>query len=159
MDIPIRIAPATPDDSGLIWRILERSIRSGCAIDHRNDARAVQAWIGQYGLRQIDTWLREPSLRLSLAWHGGKPVGIAMVSRGGDIGLCHVQPEFFHRGIGQALMADVERYLQQSGCRAARVWSTRTALEFYLHLGYRYGREAICMDGVKLTPLSKWLAD
>ena len=41
MDASIHICKATPADAGIISRIVERSIRVGCALDHRNDPRTV----------------------------------------------------------------------------------------------------------------------
>ncbi|BBP72022.1 hypothetical protein PHLH6_40260 [Pseudomonas sp. Seg1] len=37
MEAPICIRPAVLADVGIISRIIERSIRFGCALDHRND--------------------------------------------------------------------------------------------------------------------------
>jgi hypothetical protein len=37
MDAPICTFKATLADAGIISRIIERSIRVGCALDHRNE--------------------------------------------------------------------------------------------------------------------------
>jgi hypothetical protein len=44
MEASIQIRKATPADAGIISRIIDRSIRVGCALDHRNNPLTVATW-------------------------------------------------------------------------------------------------------------------
>ncbi|MER2103338.1 MAG: GNAT family N-acetyltransferase, partial [Pseudomonas atacamensis] len=47
MEAPVCIRPATLADTGIINRIVERSIRIGCALDHRNHPLLVSDWLNR----------------------------------------------------------------------------------------------------------------
>lgn len=158
MDAPIYIYAATPADSGIISRIIERSIRVGCALDHRNDPRLVNTWVRQQSAERINAWLVDPHFYLNIALLSDKPVGVGMAASSGDVTFCHVQPEWFRRGAGRALMADLEGWLRIRGRPGVALKSTRTGEAFYRHLGYRESAPALLHHGVKATPMHKSLA-
>ncbi|MFP3560781.1 GNAT family N-acetyltransferase, partial [Paraburkholderia sp. SIMBA_049] len=91
----------TSADAGIISRILERSIRVGCALDHRNDPRTVATWVQNKTIGHVQPWLADPRLYLNIALLHDKPVGVAMASISGKVAFCYVQPEWFRRGVGQ----------------------------------------------------------
>ncbi|MCP2071336.1 UNVERIFIED_ORG: GNAT superfamily N-acetyltransferase [Pseudomonas lini] len=159
MDTLIEISTASPSDAGIISRIAERSIRVGCAVEHRNDPRIVAAWTRNSALSQIQPWLVDPRLRLTLARLQGRPVGTAMASVNGRIAFCYVQPEWFRRGAGQALVRDIEAWLQARGVVQVRLNSTRTSHAFYRHLGFEQSAEAFAIGGVMAIAMHKPLID
>ena len=108
MEASIRTCQATPADAGIISRIIERSIRVGCALDHRNDPHIVATWIHNKTIEHIQPWLTDPRLYLNIALLHDKPVGVAMAATNGTLAFCYVQPEWFRRGAGQALVRDLE---------------------------------------------------
>ena len=89
MEASVHICKATPADAGIISRIIERSIRIGCAFDHRNDPQIVAAWTRNKSIEHIQPWLADPRLYLNLALLQDKPVGVAMAAVSGTIALCY----------------------------------------------------------------------
>ncbi|MFG6205992.1 GNAT family N-acetyltransferase [Pseudomonas retamae] len=158
MEVPICISPATPADAGIISRIIERSIRFGCALDHRNAPSLVSRWIGLQSADFISARLADPQFYLGMALLDDKPVGVGMAADGGQILLCHVQPESFRRGVGRALMADLEGWLRVRGDLHAQLDSTRTGQGFYHHLGYRNATAPRECHGLQVQPMYKPLA-
>lgn len=158
MEAPICIRPATLADAGIISRIIERSIRIGCALDHRNDPPRVSTWIAQQSADFIGARLADPHFYLCMALLADKPVGVGMAQASGDISLCYVQPESFRRGVGRALMQDLEGWLQVRGVAHADLNSTRTGRAFYRRLGYRESAPPVEYQGLQTLPMHKSLA-
>lgn len=159
MEAPIFIRPATLADVGIISRIIERSIRIGCALDHRNDPALVANWITQQSADLISARMADPQVYLNIALLHEKPVGAGMAQANGDVLFCHVQPEFFRRGVGRALMTDLEGWLRIRGAIHIQLNSTRTGEPFYRHLGYRESAPALNDKGLQTQPMSKPLSD
>ncbi|EUB82886.1 GNAT family N-acetyltransferase [Pseudomonas sp. GM30] len=155
MEASICICPAKPADAGLISRIIERSIRVGCALDHRNDPQQVSHWIGRQSADVISAHLADAHCYLNIALLQDKPVGVGMATTSGDIGFCHVQPEWFRRGAGRALMTDLEGWLRIRGVAQACIASTRSGAAFYRHLGYRELAPAFSDQGLHRVALHK----
>ncbi|MFJ2281091.1 GNAT family N-acetyltransferase [Pseudomonas sp. NPDC087803] len=158
MEAPICICPARPADAGLISRIIERSIRVGCALEHRNDPQRVRRWLDRQSVDVISAQLADPHFYLNTALLQGKPVGVGMAADSGDVWFCHVQPEWFRRGAGRALMADLEGWLRIRGVAQASVASTGIGAAFYRHLGYRELAPACTNQGLRRVALHKPLA-
>lgn len=157
METPLRICKATLADAGIISRIVERSIRVGCALDHRNDPQTVDTWTRNKSIQHIQPWLTDPRLYLNIALLQDKPVGVAMASISGKVAFCYVQPEWFRRGAGLALVRDLEGWLIDSGLAQARLNSTRTSEAFYLHLGYQPCAATFTVAGLHAIPMHKVL--
>jgi GNAT superfamily N-acetyltransferase len=158
MDASIHICKATSADAGIISRIVERSIRVGCALDHRNDPRTVATWTHNKTIEHVQPWLSDPRLYLNIALLQDKPVGVAMAAISGKVAFCYVQPEWFRRGAGQALVHDLEIWLIAQGLPQARLNSTRTGEAFYRRLGYRACAETFTVAGLLAIPMHKPLS-
>lgn len=158
MEAPVCIRPATLADTGIINRIVERSIRIGCALDHRNHPLLVSDWLNRSHADFISSRLADPHFYLCVALLDDKPVGVGMARVSGEILLCYVQPESFRRGIGRALMQNVEGWLRVRGVRNAHLNSTRTAEGFYRHLGYQQAAPPGLCNGLQTVPLRKPLS-
>jgi GNAT superfamily N-acetyltransferase len=157
MEAPICIRPAALADAGIISRIIERSIRIGCALDHRNDPSLVSQWIGLQSADFISARLADPHFYLCIASLADKPVGVGMAQASGDILLCHVQPESFRRGVGRALMLDLEGWLRIREAPHADLNSTRTGRAFYRRLGYCESAPTLEYQGLQTIPMHKLL--
>lgn len=157
MQSPLQVCQATPADAGIINRIIERSIRVGCALDHRNDPDTLATWTRNKTLAHILPWLADPRLYLNLALSQDKPVGMAMATLSGRLALCYVLPEWFRRGAGRALVHDVEGWLVEQGLVEVRLNSTRTGEAFYRHLGYRPSAQTFIAAGLHAIPMHKAL--
>ncbi|KQZ78405.1 GNAT family N-acetyltransferase [Pseudomonas sp. Root562] len=158
MDEPIHTCKATPADAGIINRIIERSIRVGCALDHRNQPQVVATWTQNQTHENIQLWLSDQQLYLNLALLHDKPVGVAMASNQGQVAFCYVMPEWFRRGVGQALVRDLEGWLINQGLRQSRLNSTRTGEAFYRRLGYQPQAEPLTVAGLPVIPMHKALS-
>ena len=158
MNAPIHICKATPADAGIISRIVERSIRLGCALDHRNDPRTVATWTHNKTIEHVQPWLADSRLYLNIALLQDKPIGVAMAAISGRVAFCYVQPEWFRRGAGQALVRDLETWLITQGLPQARLNSTRTGEAFYQRLGYRACAESFTVAGLHAIPMHKVLS-
>ena len=158
MDASIQICKASVADAGIISRIVERSIRVGCALDHRNHPQTVATWTHSKTIEHIQPWLSDPRLYLNIALLQDKPVGVAMASISGKVAFCYVQPEWFRRGAGRALVRDLEGWLIDRGSRQARLNSTRTSEAFYRHLGYRPCARTFAVAGLHAIPMHKGLS-
>ncbi|MBU6961615.1 GNAT family N-acetyltransferase [Pseudomonas sp. CVAP len=157
MDACIQICNASPADAGIISRIVERSIKIGCAADHRNDPKVVAAWTHNKTVEHVQPWLSDPRLYLNLALLDDKPIGVAMAAVSGKVGFCYVLPEWFRRGAGQALIQGLETWLIEQGFSQARLNSTCTSEEFFQHLGYRRCAETFSVAGLTAVPMNKSL--
>ena len=158
MEAPICIRPATLADAGIISRIIERSIRIGCALDHRNDPSLVSQWIGLQSADFISARLADPHFYLCIALLANKPAGVGMAQASGGILLCYVQPESFRKGVGRALMLDLEGWLRVRGVSHADLNSTRTGQAFYRRLGYRESAPPLEYQGLQTLPMHKPMA-
>jgi len=157
MDTAIDIRPAVAADAGIISRILLRSIRVGCSLDHRNEPSRLEAWTRTRSLEHVLPWLADPRLCLNLAHLRGKPAGVGMARDDGRILLCYVQPEWFRHGVGRALVAGLEAWLVKTGHGTAWLNSTLTGEGFYRHLGYRQTDGAFSVLGLTAIPMHKRL--
>ncbi|WP_025113199.1 GNAT family N-acetyltransferase [Pseudomonas sp. H1h] len=155
MEAAICICPAKLADAGIISRIIERSIRLGCALEHRNDPQLLNRWIAQHCADFISAQLADPHCYLNIALLQGKPVGVGMAMVSGDIGFCHVQPEWFRRGAGRALMTDLEGWLRIRAVPQVNIVSTRTGAAFYRYLGYRESAPTFIDQGLQRVVLHK----
>ena len=158
MEAPVCIRPATLADTGIINRIVERSIRIGCALDHRNHPLLVSDWLNRSSADFIGSRLADPHFYLCIASFEDKPVGVGMARVSGEILLCYVQPESFRRGVGRALMQDLEGWLRIRGVQHVHLNSTRTAEAFYRHLGYQQAAPPGHSTGLQTVPLQKPLS-
>jgi GNAT superfamily N-acetyltransferase len=158
MDEPIHTCKATPADAGIISRIIERSIRVGCALDHRNQPQVVATWTQNQTHESIQLWLSDQHLYLNLALLHDKPVGVAMASNQGQVVFCYVMPEWFRRGVGQALVRDLEGWLINQGLHQSRLNSTRTGEAFYRRLGYQTQAETLTVAGLPVIHMHKALS-
>ena len=158
MEASIRTCQATPADAGIISRIIERSIRVGCALDHRNDPHIVATWTHNKTIQHIQPWLTDQRLYLSIALLQDKPVGVAMAATTGTLAFCYVQPESFRRGAGLALVQDLEGWLVARGLNQARLYTTKTSDAFYRRLGYQRCARSFMVAGLHAIPMHKGLA-
>ena len=158
MEAPVCVRSATLADTGIINRIVERSIRIGCALDHRNHPLLVSDWLKRSSADFISSRLADPHFYLCIASFEDKPVGVGMARASGEILLCYVQPESFRRGVGRALMHNLEGWLRIRGVQHVYLNSTRTAEAFYRHLGYQQAAPPGLSTGLQTVPLHKPLS-
>jgi GNAT superfamily N-acetyltransferase len=117
------VREARAEDAGEIarvqietWRVayahvLPASLLAGLSVEQQ-----AANWVG---------WLQPPDHIVLVAERGGRISGFAsaMPGRGedrvGELQALYVEPSAWDRGLGRALIAEVERRLREAGCREA----------------------------------------
>ena len=133
----MRLRPAQPHDAPEIARLLRRSITELCAADHGNDPDILARWLANKTPESVAAWLAAPGQRVVVAEVDGRMVGVAGAREDGSVLRNYAAPGFTRRGVGTALMADLEAWMRARGAREARLESTLTARPFYQAVGYR----------------------
>jgi putative acetyltransferase len=73
-----------------------------------------------------------------IAEFDGQPAGIgALVLGNSELRACYVVPSAARRGVGTAIVAEIERIAREHGLVYLRLESSLTAEPFYAALGYR----------------------
>ncbi|MFF3702596.1 MULTISPECIES: GNAT family N-acetyltransferase [Pseudomonas] len=155
MDERIRIARARPAEAALIERLMQQSIATAADQDHHGDLQVIDAWSRSKQRAQITDWLGDPALYLNLGRWQGRPVATALALRSGEICQCFVQRDHTGRGIGRALVLDLEHALRRWGCTHASLYSTASAQDFFARLGYSPSGEALGFHGLHLQLMHK----
>jgi putative acetyltransferase len=104
----------------------------------RDYSRAViDAWAPPISARMIEDLQAGPPGTRIVAELDGAMAGIGeLAPRNSELRACYVSPGFARRGVGRALMAELEALARNAGIAALSVDSSVTAEPFYLHLGY-----------------------
>lgn len=157
MNPSITLMEAVPSDAPVISRIIGRTIRTACAVDHRNDQRLIDSWLRGTSPVQLLRHLGQKHTLARLALFDGKPVGFAMAHTDGEVQQCYVLSEFSRRGVGTALMQELEEQLLEQGRATACVSSTLAGLGFYHHLGYRETDQRLQVGGLTVALMEKSL--
>jgi GNAT superfamily N-acetyltransferase len=155
----IEIRTAILEDAPGACEVLRSSIEQCCVQDHQNQPQILDAWLGNKTAQNVASWIASPSNFTLVAEHEGQIVGVALLTQAGKLSLCYVVPAMLHRGVGKALLAEVEAQARRWDISVIRLHSTASARHFYVRNGYLdAGKEKSCY-GVecvffwkKLTP-------
>lgn len=66
-----------------------------------------------------------------------RPIGTARLVDTGQIGRMAVLPQWRYRGVGSALLIEILKIAEKSGCRAPFLNAQVSALPFYLRTGFK----------------------
>lgn len=141
----IDIRQATPDDAAAACTLLRHSIEEGCAADHGRRPEVLQAWLGNKTPQNVLAWFASSSNYAVVAEHGGRLVGLALLTPAGKLALCYVQPELVRGGIGSELLAAVEARARSWNISKLHMHSPASASAFFERLGYaNAGKDKAC---------------
>lgn len=143
----LMVRPATVFDVFDMSRVLIRSITELCAADHQGDADRIVEWVANKSPDGVLQWLNGAH-DLWVAELDGQVCGVGAASPDGEVSVIYVDPSAVGRGVGAALLAQIEDHLRESGFAQANLKSTATALEFYVHHGWLQ-----CGDDLRMTKL------
>jgi putative acetyltransferase len=135
--VPIVVRPLRPDEHRTFLELHARSIR-GLAAAHY-PAEVIDAWTVPItdGDLQAFAENRHQEIRL-MAEIDGAPAGLgALVVESSELRACYVVPEAARRGVGTAIVREIERLARQHGLAALELLSSLNAEPFYRSLGYQ----------------------
>ena len=134
-DVTVRLL--APGELRLYLDIVTRAIR-GLAVSHYS-AEAIAGWVPHVTDEYVDllTMNVDGEVRL-LAELDGLPAGIgALVPQTSELRACYVLPEMARRGVGRALVREIERLAREGGLNELELAGSLNAEAFYLEQGYR----------------------
>lgn len=155
MSFEIRLA--TSVDAVAACAVLRRSIEQCCVLDHKNDAATLEAWLGNKTPEMVATWFASPTNFAQVAVEDGNVVGVALLTRAGKLALCYLLPQALGRGMGKALLAQMEAQAKEWGIKAVQLHSTAGAVAFYASQGYTQAGNVRSQYGVDTVFLWKAL--
>jgi GNAT superfamily N-acetyltransferase len=138
--MPVFVHPMQPDEARRFLEIHHESVRGLAATDY--SPPVIDAWAAPITDERLQCFLqnRDAEIRL-IAEMDGEPVGIgALVVANSELRACYVLPSATRRGVGAAIVAEIERLAHEHGLRELHLESSVTAEPFYVALGYRVER-------------------
>jgi putative acetyltransferase len=133
---PPVVRRARQEDTPAFIDIHHRSVR-GLASGHYA-AEVLNAWappVGEYDLHEFERNV-DGEIRL-IAEVDGTAVGIgALVVADSELRACYVVPDAARRGVGSAIVREIERIAKAEGLSELTLQASVNAEPFYLALGY-----------------------
>jgi putative acetyltransferase len=126
-----------PDDARAFLEVHHAAVREIAAKDYL--VEVIDAWAPlPITERHVGGVLTNPDSEYRLvAEIEGRVVGIgALVAKNHEVRACYVAPEAGRRGVGSALIREIEREALQRGLKFLEVESSLTAEPFYAAQGY-----------------------
>jgi putative acetyltransferase len=132
------VRPMRADEARTFLEIHGRSVRGLAAAHYPADV--IAAWAGPAPVTEnaVRGFLmnRDNEIRL-LAELDGQPVGLgALVVHNTELRACYVVPEAARRGVGSALVQQMERVARDRGLTHLELHASVNAEPFYAALGY-----------------------
>ena len=130
------VRPMRPDEGRTFLDIHARSVR-GLAAQHY-PPEVIDGWAARVTDESIRGLMRnqDSEIRL-LAELDGEPVGLgALVLSTSELRACYVAPKAARKGVGAALVAEIERIAREHGLASLELESSINAEPFYAALGY-----------------------
>jgi GNAT superfamily N-acetyltransferase len=134
----MKIRKATADDAERASLMLRRSITELCVRDHENDPAILQSWLANKTPEKFRAWAEAAEDFCCAASSDDDAIlGIAYLSRAGEIKLNYVSPDARFQGVSSALITAIETEAERWGLPRLTLNSTATAHHFYLERGYK----------------------
>ena len=135
--VRMEIRIARTEDAEQACTVLRRSIQDLCHADHNGDAAKLADWLSNKTPENVASWIRNPQGFVLVATEGATILGVAAMTKAGEITLNYVSPDARFRGISKALVGRLEAQARELGLDRCTLNSTETARKFYLALGYQ----------------------
>ncbi len=133
----VTVRQMRPDEARRFLEIHHAAVRGIAAKDYSDSV--VDAWARPITDQAIERFLanRDNEVRL-IAEIDGEPMGIgAVVISRSELRACYVAPNAIRRGVGSAVVAEIERIARAHRLNHLHLESSLTAEPFYSALGYR----------------------
>lgn len=148
----IVIRPLRPDEVRLYLKIVGRAIRGLAGSHYAPDA--IEGWIPPLTEDSVRDTAANPDGEIRLiAQRNDVAVGIgALVPAASELRAVYVLPEAARRGVGRALVDEIERLARQHGLTHLELAGSLNAEPFYASLGYhaRDRSDVVLRNGVRL---------
>ncbi len=152
----ILVRKATRADAAGALDVLRSSITRLCIDDHHNDPETLEAWLHNKTEQGFRLMLDNHDLHFVVAELPPCLAGVGAIDASGQINLLYVHPNFLRRGVGNALLAELERQAMTWGLHEVTLASTASARRFYEHHGYTStGPPQPCWGVVRAFPFAK----
>lgn len=120
---------ATAEDAGLISHIYSTSWRKSYRGLISDDY--LKRLPDEYWVPSVRSWLESGQLYGTLVYEDGRPIGCAIYGRGRDAGYeswceivsLYLLPDVLRRGIGGALLSEVQRIMREDGYTRFYLWA------------------------------------
>jgi GNAT superfamily N-acetyltransferase len=139
---------AKPEDAEPGAVVLRRSITELCTLDHRNDPATLDAWLENKTPEHFAGWVTDEANCVVVVEIDASIVGVGLLRRSGEIGLCYVEPGRERRGVGRAIVHALEDRARLWGVARLRLQSSVNARSFYERCGYVAAGESTCGFGI-----------
>jgi putative acetyltransferase len=132
----ITVRQMRPDEGGTFLELHSRAIR-GLAAAHY-PPEVISTWATPVTEATIGRFLENPDQEVRLiAELDGVPVGLgSVVIPASELRACYVVPEASRKGVGTALVTEIERIANKNGVTRLELHSSINAEPFYAALGY-----------------------
>lgn len=153
MEIAVR--EVGPADARTFLEIHHAAVREIAGRDYSADV--IAAWAAPITEERLARFLanQDGEIRL-IADADGEPVGIgAIVVANSELRACYVSPSAVRRGVGTALVIEIERIARQRSLDHLQLESSLTAEPFYASLGYEVVQrgELTIAPGVRMASI------
>ncbi|MBK1866019.1 GNAT family N-acetyltransferase [Aestuariivirga sp. YIM B02566] len=134
----MRVRPAIEADAEQAALVLRRSITELCIRDHGNDPALLASWLANKTPEKFREWVRQEDSLCLVAVAGDDTIlGVALMSKVGEIRLNYVSPDARFQGVSTALVGALEAAAASLGVPRLSLNSTATAHPFYLARGFQ----------------------
>ena len=136
--MPVSVRPMRAGEARRFLEIHHQSVRGLAAKDY--PASVIEAWAPlPITDERLQRFLQNHDNEIRLiAQVDGDPVGIGAIVVGtSELRACYVLPSAARRGVGAAIVADIERIGREHHVGELHLESSVTAEPFYAALGYR----------------------
>jgi putative acetyltransferase len=134
MDVIVR--PMRAEEARIFFDIHSRSIRGLAAGHYSSDV--IDSWVGRVNDDSLRRFLENTDREVRLlAELNGVPVGLGcLVVQNCELRACYVAPEAARKGVGSALVREMERIAIGHGLGHLALHASINAEPFYRSLGY-----------------------
>ncbi|HEV2564982.1 MAG TPA: GNAT family N-acetyltransferase [Microvirga sp.] len=133
----MEIRIARTEDAQQASTVLRRSIQELCQADHNGDAAKLADWLSNKTPETVAAWISHPQNLVLVATDGAAILGVAAMTKTGEILLNYVSPDARFQGVSKALISRLEAQARELGLDRCTLNSTKTARKFYQSLGYQ----------------------
>lgn len=107
---------------------------------------------------QLKSWYLQGAYEVMVALDHDRIIGEISVRKGNFISLLFVDEDYHRRGVGTALIERMAEYLKRQKSQVfMTVKAAPYAVDFYRRLGFHSTGPEICVAGIRVTPMEKFL--